>query len=187
MKVVDEKGNVYEATYPKRAKGLVKNGRARFVDENKICLACPPNKALEDNKMEQTKVTEREIFEKIVELQNQLTENSQNSLHRLGDTMDSLLREDGVAEDGALEIVVGRVCDIFEKREENLGSILKIYEKMYADIRKEREEKLDAVKSSFDHVVALMENLDLPPENSERVLLDINEKISQFVSDIMNT
>ena len=185
--VVDEFGNEYEATYPKRAKGLVKNGRARFVDENKICLACPPNKALEDNKMEQTKVTEREIFEKIVELQNQLTENSQNSLHRLGDTMDSLLREDGVAEDGALEIVVGRVCDIFEKREENLGSILKIYEKMYADIRKEREEKLDAVKSSFDHVVALMGNLDLPPENSERVLLDINEKISQFVSDIMNT
>jgi len=34
--VVDEQGNEYEATYPKRAKGLVKNGRARFVDENKI-------------------------------------------------------------------------------------------------------------------------------------------------------
>ena len=47
--VVDEFGNEYEATYPKRAKGLVKNGRARFVDENKICLACPPNKKLEDN------------------------------------------------------------------------------------------------------------------------------------------
>ncbi len=41
--VVDEQGREYEATYPKRAKGLVKNGRARFVDENKICLACPPN------------------------------------------------------------------------------------------------------------------------------------------------
>lgn len=40
--VVDEQGNEYEATYPKRAKGLVKNGRARFIGENKICLACPP-------------------------------------------------------------------------------------------------------------------------------------------------
>ena len=30
--VVDEQGNEYEATYPKRAKGLVKNGRARFID-----------------------------------------------------------------------------------------------------------------------------------------------------------
>ena len=44
--VVDEQGNVYEATYPKRAKGLVKNGRARFVDENTICLACPPNEQI---------------------------------------------------------------------------------------------------------------------------------------------
>ncbi len=41
--VVDEAGNRYEATYPKRAKGLVKNGRARFISENMICLACPPN------------------------------------------------------------------------------------------------------------------------------------------------
>jgi hypothetical protein len=49
--VVDEQGHVYGATYPKRAKGLVKNGRARFVDENTICLACPPNQILEDTEM----------------------------------------------------------------------------------------------------------------------------------------
>ena len=49
--VVDEQGKIYEATYPKRAKGLVKNGRARFVAENKICLACPPNENLEDKNM----------------------------------------------------------------------------------------------------------------------------------------
>ena len=50
--VVDEQGNQYEATYPKRAKGLVKNGRARFVDEHTICLACPPNDHnLEDRNM----------------------------------------------------------------------------------------------------------------------------------------
>ena len=48
---MDEQGNEYEATYPKRAKGLVKNGRARFVGENKICLACPPEQILEENKM----------------------------------------------------------------------------------------------------------------------------------------
>ena len=53
--VVDEQGNEYGATYPKRAKGLVKNGRARFVDENKICLACPPNEYLEDNEMSENK------------------------------------------------------------------------------------------------------------------------------------
>lgn len=40
--VVDTQGRQYEATYPKRAKGLVKKGRARFVDETTICLARPP-------------------------------------------------------------------------------------------------------------------------------------------------
>ena len=90
--VVDEQGNEYEATYPKRAKGLVKNGRARFVGENKICLACPPDKVMEENEMEENKqavkktednnltakeaknnnLTAREIFEKIAELQQML-------------------------------------------------------------------------------------------------------------------
>ena len=48
VRVVDEQGHEYEATYIKRARGLVKNGRARFIDESTICLACPPNKILED-------------------------------------------------------------------------------------------------------------------------------------------
>lgn len=48
--VVDELGNEYAPTYAKRARGLVKQGRARWIDENTICLACPPND-LEDNEM----------------------------------------------------------------------------------------------------------------------------------------
>lgn len=40
--VIDAKGNVYEATWPKRARGLVKSGRARFVNPNTICLVRPP-------------------------------------------------------------------------------------------------------------------------------------------------
>lgn len=59
--VTDEQGNEYEATYPKRAKGLVKNGRARFISENRICLACPPDMNLEDKTMSDnnTKATEK--------------------------------------------------------------------------------------------------------------------------------
>lgn len=53
--VIDEQGNYYEATYPRRAKGLVKKGRARFVDEKTICLACPPNENLEDSIMEKNR------------------------------------------------------------------------------------------------------------------------------------
>ena len=51
ISVIDMQGNVYEATYPKRAKGLVKKGRARFVNESTICLACPPYQT-EDNEMD---------------------------------------------------------------------------------------------------------------------------------------
>lgn len=40
--VIDAEGNVYEATWPKRARGLVKSGRARFINQNTICLARPP-------------------------------------------------------------------------------------------------------------------------------------------------
>ena len=65
--VVDEAGNTYEATYLKRAKGLVKHGRARFISENTICLACPPDniKLTEDNSMTNTEnyVVDRETGE----------------------------------------------------------------------------------------------------------------------------
>ena len=65
--IVDEQGNAYGATYPKRAKGLVKNGRARFVDENTICLACQPIIDWEDTKMEDNKNTAAVLSEETAE------------------------------------------------------------------------------------------------------------------------
>lgn len=64
--VVDEEGNEYEATWPKRARGLVKNGRARFLSENKICLACPPRIDMEDNEMTDAILTDMIIMEKSI-------------------------------------------------------------------------------------------------------------------------
>lgn len=52
--VVDANGNTYEPTWPKRAKGLVKHGRARFVGDSTICLSAPP--AIE-HMMEETTMT----------------------------------------------------------------------------------------------------------------------------------
>ncbi|MDX1359131.1 MAG: hypothetical protein R3232_09900 [Clostridia bacterium] len=49
--VVDENGKEYEPTYLKRARGLVKIGRARFVAEDKICLSRPPKENSEDKIM----------------------------------------------------------------------------------------------------------------------------------------
>jgi hypothetical protein len=69
--VIDEQGNQYENTYPKRAKGLVKSGRARLVSENTICLACPPNKIWEDLKMSNKNIKPEDVT---VEIPNEVKE-----------------------------------------------------------------------------------------------------------------
>ena len=56
INVIDENGNILGATYSKRAKGLIKNGRARLIDENTICLACPANENLEDSTMNENDI-----------------------------------------------------------------------------------------------------------------------------------
>ena len=151
--VVDEQGNEYEATYPKRAKGLVKNGRARFVAENKICLACPPNENLEDKNMSEntnktnsyTVLTEKEIFDQIVLLQAQLIDNSSTSLHRLGDALSDAR---GEAEDALTDEQVSEICKVFSAREETLNQMLRFYQGMYNDLKKEKQEKKQAEPES---------------------------------------
>ena len=175
--VVDEQGNEYEATYLKRAKGLVKNGRARFINENTICLACPPKEYLEDNKMED-KLTEREIFEQIVALQKQITENSANSLHRLGDVIDSVYSTE--SETGNEQ--VSEVCNVFSQREHNLKIMLEFYIKMYDDVRKTDEErKADLIKNAFSEISSKINNSDLPPEDKFAALGEITEAIKELL------
>ncbi len=51
IKVVDEHGSSLEPTWPKRARGLVKSGRARFISDDTIVLRAPPNEDLEGQNM----------------------------------------------------------------------------------------------------------------------------------------
>ena len=71
--VVDKQGNTLEATYPKRAKGLVKKGRARFVSGNVICLACPPEN-LEENAMSNNVSNIDLVIENLVAAETERTE-----------------------------------------------------------------------------------------------------------------
>ncbi len=83
--VVDENGTVFESTWLKRANGLVKKGRARWLDKQTICLACPPEK-MEDNEMENTEQAET-VTERIAE-----TESKKPTDGKLGAlTVESLL------------------------------------------------------------------------------------------------
>ena len=179
--VVDEQGNEYEATYPKRAKGLVKNGRARFVDENKICLACPPDKILEEEKMSNNTnnkseqkvngITEQQIFEQITLLQTQLTQNAQTSLHRLSDALDF------IGEDNENELPyeqITEICNVFKTREITLLKLLEMYEKMYADIQIAK--KIELIKN-----IRLSTLQDMKEFYSEDELL---ERADSVLSDI---
>ena len=177
--VVDEQGNEYEATYPKRAKGLVKNGRARFVGENKICLACPPDKILEEEKMEENKLTAKEIFVQLTILQKELTENSQTSLHRLGDALSAFESENI---DASREQISG-VCDIFKTRELTLRKMMEMYERMYDDIQ--NEAKVDLVKSAFDHNMAMINESDMETQDKFAALGYVTDKIAELVEKIV--
>ena len=179
--VVDEQGNEYEATYPKRAKGLVKNGRARFVGENKICLACPPDKILEENKMEENKLTAKEIFAQLTILQKQLTENSQTSLHRLSDALSTFEIEN-------VEVScdqIAEVCDVFKTRELTLLKMLEMYERMYNDIQKEEAQKVNLVKSAFDNNMAMIRDSDMETQDKFAALGYVTDKIAELVEKIV--
>ncbi|MGN0181722.1 MAG: hypothetical protein ACI4DP_04830 [Candidatus Ornithomonoglobus sp.] len=41
--VIDENGNIVGSTYPKRADGLVKKGRARWISDTAVCLRADEN------------------------------------------------------------------------------------------------------------------------------------------------
>ena len=179
--VVDEQGNEYEATYPKRAKGLVKNGRARFVGENKICLACPPDKISEENKMEENKLTAKEIFVQLTILQKQLTENSQTSLHRLGDALSTFESEN-------VEVScdqIAEVCDVFKTRELTLLKMLEMYERMYNDIQKEEAQKVNLVKAAFDNNMAMIRDSDMETQDKFAALGYVTDKIAELVEKIV--
>ena len=51
IRVVDAAGTHLQSTYPKRAQGLVKHGRARFIDDQTIELLRPPGPEAEETIM----------------------------------------------------------------------------------------------------------------------------------------
>ena len=157
--VVDELGNEYEATYPKRAKGLVKNGRARFIDENTICLACPPNTELEDMTMSENKTVNTTVSEKTTEAT--ATEQSAVKIVPTPISVSYVLEKiEQIAEDReyihkALEQlalmpksdpgdIAGQekakaIGDIVRCRETTNQQALRLYEKMYDDLKPKNE------------------------------------------------
>ncbi|MBQ8546622.1 MAG: hypothetical protein IJ437_06765 [Clostridia bacterium] len=126
----------------------------------------------------ENKLTEREIFEQIVALQKQLTENTAQSLHKLGDVIDSVYSTEN--DTGSEQ--VSEVCNVFAMREHNLKIMLEFYIKMYDDIRKSDEEKkADLIKNAFSEISFKINDSDLPSEDKFAALSDITEAIKEIV------
>ena len=138
IEVVDEAGNVYEPTWPKRAKGLVKHGRARFVSENRICLACPPENEMEDNNMSNTMkifgdMTVADILERINNIINQ-TSYITSALEALQAMSDGDSGEMNAPGNVMGEAKAKAIAAVVQNRETTNQQILRLYEKMYNDM-----------------------------------------------------
>lgn len=126
--VVDEQGNEYEATWPKRAKGLVKSGRARFISENRICLTCPPELNLEGNPMSENtnnKLTVNYLLEQIEKIADET-----DYLHEVIDALNNMNFAD-VPGDMTGQAKAEALADIVKCRETTNQQLLSTYTQMY--------------------------------------------------------
>ena len=166
VRVLDEAGNEYEATYMKRAKGLVKHGRARFTDESQtaIILTCPPNQDMnlgdiqmneQNNLIENTEVieagtavietasalTSKEVFDQIVALQNLITNENTNPLYSLSDAIGFICRDTMWTSDELRCGAVNAASTPYRMREETYQKMLAVYQQMYNDLKPQNEAK----------------------------------------------
>lgn len=51
IKLIDSVGNEIGSTYPKRAKGLIKSGRARMISDDSICMLSMPREDILEDKI----------------------------------------------------------------------------------------------------------------------------------------
>lgn len=136
IEVVDEAGNLYESTWPKRAKGLVKHGRARFVAENRICLTCPPDIRTEETHMSNNifgEMTVQDILVRIASIVNQTSYIGEvaEALKAMGDGDSGDMYSPGNVMGQAKAEALGAIV---ATRETTNQQILRLYEKMYDDM-----------------------------------------------------
>ena len=136
IEVVDEAGNLYEPTWPKRAKGLVKHGRARFVAENRICLTCPPDIETEETHMSNNifgEMTVQDILVRIASIVNQTSYIGEvaEALKAMGDGDSGDMYSPGNVMGQAKAEALGAIV---ATRETTNQQILRLYEKMYDDL-----------------------------------------------------
>lgn len=190
--VVDEDGRNYGTTYPKRAKGLVKQGRARFLAPDMLCLmhclACPPEQNLEDHTMseqtiENSVVENMEIENKEENTAQQTTEGRYSieycleQIERIGrqtEYLNQVISELRQLDDNSScvqkAIALG---DIVKCRETTNQQMLRFYEKMYDDLK--GPAAVDTVSQKSHLQEQLLKIMDKTLENGEFTADDVSD------------
>lgn len=126
---------------------------------------------------ENSKLTSKEIFDKIAELQKQLTDNWINSPQALLAKIDLLLEKDSDTEQ------IAKISFVFKTRECSYLTMLEIYKKMYEDIQ--NEEKIRLVNKAFEKNNELIKNSDLPPKDKLSAFMHVSDLIADTINNIL--
>lgn len=194
VQVVDEVGNRYEATFPKRAKGLVKNGRARFIDENTICLARPPKNTQNSEDMNMTNNnTEHKTNEaKEIVKTEQVNENKytlayaleqiekiSNSTQEISQALSTIASMESEATPcgGSADAMAKAAADVVRCRETTNQKLIEFYSKMVDDLKPKSESE----KTSRDEFLTWVMNC-IASQNPGTTLPDF-EKLWKMVNN----
>ncbi len=198
ISVIDEKGNEYEATYPKRAKCLVKKGRARFVNDNTICLACPPDiwedTEMSDNNIKTTETVNAAAADKagkpetvsLSSSEPKLTvgyileriEKIQQDNEHIYKALEALTGVDSgqVPGDVAGEGKANGIADTVKSRETTNQKLIAFYEKLYDDIK--------PVKSTKETVLGMISQVASRNDADPAQIANLAEMVSTMLDDI---
>lgn len=198
IEVVDSSGKIIGRTYEKRAKGLVKKGRARFTDENRITLL-PSEDAHEYIETEGYKMDERINTENI---ENISEENGQYTIESVMQCMKKILDDtqyikdalDNVAEipsgdagdcgspgDIAGKAKAEAISTIVRERENTNQKLIDFYNKVYNDLKAQQFSASDVEKK-----IQLLNTLSAMPEIHSRDFEDnLTDRVNDLVSSII--
>ena len=156
VSVIDETGKIIGTTYPKRAKGLVNSGRARYVScesKDTICLTCPPDK-MEDNTM-----TENSFETAFTEYSGDCTPSAEYALRML---------EKITTDTEAIKLAVAKVspetdngvAHIIDAREATNRKLIDFYTQMYNEYKPVVPAQKSNTVSRFEEIAAMIKGLN---------------------------
>ena len=200
IEVVDSSGKVIGRTYEKRAKGLVKKGRARFTDENRITLL-PSEDAHEYTDTEGYKMDERINTENI---ENISEENSQYTIESVMQCMKKILDDTQYIKDAIFNVteipsgdagdcgspgdIAGKakaeaISTIVREREDTNQKLIDFYNKVYDDLKAQQFSASDVEKK-----IQLLNTLSaMPGIHSDDFEDNLTDRVKDLVSSIIGS